>query len=232
MAKRKSYPRRYLDKLDISENLHIDYNISSSLGIEANERFSRKIEGSIFSHTYGNGDPVIIGKMEAIKVFAQSAIVHGYGAEGAFDKDDYLLDIGQAIYDFGSNMFNDKIMKGLDNDITGDDVLIINDLEILPKYRRLDISAFAIKDLHNLFSQNVGLMVVDIYPNQFSEKIPDDWTRRMMLDKFSQDFDTSFEKLQKLFTKIGFASLPGIARKLMFMCPELRNNNFDSINLD
>lgn len=230
MAKTKYHRRFYEDQ---EMNIYVEYKITSSLGPNENDRYSQKIHGRIYEEN-DNGEEIgVVGKIFAVKLLIGNGLNDGWNPEAVFDTEEYTYELGKLIYDYKASEFNQKVREFYKDSLVSSGVLILQDIEILPNYRGKDIGAYAIKDLFNNFSQDTALFVTDIYPNQFADGIPkDEWYQTMRYDRFNTDFDKSFHKLNDYFHKMGFESIPGIGRKLVFINCENQNDKFDAINFD
>lgn len=93
------------------------------------------------------------------------------------------------------------------------DLLIINDVSILPAFRGRNLGLCVINRLMHLFGKGADLTVIRSTPPQFRKRffypeIPQ-WWNLMKFDEFSKDEATATENLSKLYKKIGFMEIGG-----------------------
>lgn len=109
-----------------------------------------------------------------------------------------------------------------------DDILIITRIEILPEFRGLGISKFAIKDFIVNFNCGCGLVAGMAFPLQFEGGRESNMNKPEYAE-LSKSIKESKNKLLKLYKEIGFNIDFG---GLLTLSPIYRNDNLESINLD
>lgn len=213
----------------------INYKIHSSLGCIENSRYNQEIIGEI---NYIDEDSNIIekaGEITANKLLLGVGIDNGWDAHSIFDNEGHLFEIGESIYDFSENDWQESINEYYHYDIHGLDVLILSRIEILPKYRSNSIAKYAIKDLYNNFSSNAGLFVLKCFPIQFEAGILEkrnEWQMAMDYDKMEKDIEKATYKLLAFYKQLGFELIPAVGDELMFINTAVKNKKFDEILLE
>jgi len=218
---------------DQEMNLEIQYSFRSSLGSVENYRYCQEITGKILD-TDEAGEPIAeVGSIHAYKLLIGLARNEGWEPEAVFDTENQLEKLGKKIYDFAKDDWHQAINDHFSDDAFESDVFFITQIEILPRYRGLDIGAHAIKDICNNFSESCSFVVLDCFPPQFLEgRIEDESFEKMEYYKFTNDKETAYYKLLAYFQKIGFELIPGLSPTLMFLSTLHQNEKFDQIVLE
>lgn len=202
--------------------IQIDYKITSSLGLIYESRYSQEISAKIYS-TNDEGDEMeTIGTMKGYKLLLTE------GNNAGFSK----VDIFQVEEE------TNRYMKLLDKncnikskhfeDVINDDILIITRIEILPEFRGLGISKFAIKDFIINFNCGCDIVAGMAFPLQFKGGRESNKNKPEYAE-LSKSMKESKNKLLKLYQEIGFKIDFG---GLLTLSPIYRNDNLESINLD
>lgn len=232
MKQSNSFSRRYIDDLSIAENFHTEYNLASSLGIMEDTRFCRLVEGKLFATVALSDEKQLIGYLNATRLYIGEGRNNNWSAEDIFNSDDDTSILGKAIYDYDLQEANSIVNEFYEYDIIGLDILIIDNIEIVSKFRKIDLGAHFLKDFIMMFGADVGLIVLDVYPGQFREGLEETWMNEMKYDELSKDFDYSYSKLFTYFESLGFKSIPRIPRRYMFMNYGHKVDQFESIKLE
>ena len=96
----------------------------------------------------------------------------------------------EPIFDSNGYDFNDNLLETVDDEVTGQNLLIIDRLEILPRYRGKKLSLLILNHMINRFSSGAAIIAMKPFPLQF-EAVMDEkkkkWCERMRIDRFPTD---------------------------------------------
>jgi hypothetical protein len=154
----------------------------------------------------------IIGKFEIFYVDVRQAMNKGVALYKVFDSHSYEL---VAYYDHLfqplSYDLQDNISAALDNDILDHNLLIINNIQLLPKFRGKNLGLVILRDMIDRFSAGVSIVAINPFPVQCEPVTEENakWRDSMGLSHFQSDEEIAKIKLQDYFRKLGFISLKG-----------------------
>ena len=149
-----------------------------------------------------------------------------------FDEHEYTFRHAQEFYDFEGDDFREEIQKFYNYEFVAPNVCILERLEILPKYRGLQIGKSLTADILFHFEDSCSLIILQPYPLQFEVKTreKDEWRENLKLNAFEQDENKAFDKLTKYYQSWGFDNIPGI-EGLLFYNPLLGNEKIATTNV-
>ncbi len=108
--------------------------------------------------------------------------------------------------------FNENLLKVVNYEVSGYNLLILDRLEILPKYRRKKLGLNILHHMIERFSAGASIVAMKPFPLQF-EPIGDEdkkkWHDKMGLDQFPTNENIAREKLYTYYRKLGFINLTG-----------------------
>jgi hypothetical protein len=162
-------------------------------------------------------------------------MANGWSAFDIFDTEQYLIELGETIWDFDEQDFVEYLNEHYTWDIMERNILFITSIEIIAEYRELKIGEHVIKDFANNFLDGCGLLVVNTTPSQsrqdFEDRTNKEWTEQMRFDLFEKDEEAAKYKLIAYLKRVGFDYLPDFTEDYMFLNPCHQNVNFDYIEL-
>lgn len=224
-----------LDFDDINFFYRTTYHILSYLESAENQRFAQEIIGEIIQWNEEQQSETIIGRIKAYKLLLGLAAENGWDALSIFDAEQLTLNIGEDIYDFQTDTWDQNILKFYDYDLDGSDVLIGARIEILPAYRGQGISKKAIRDLYNNFISGCALFVIKCFPLQSEALIEprsEPFAVSMCYDQMERDHKKAFGKLSAFYKSVGFQTIPKLNKDIMLINPLKQNKKFEAIELD
>ena len=119
---------------------------------------------------------------------------------------DYFDDI------FGENSpeFSDAVDQLLNSEIFQTNLLILDRLELLPRYRGDLLGLKIMAHMITRFSPGAGVVAIKPYPLQLedADASDDEWRSKLLLDKFQSEEKLSTEALIDYYGKLGFEVLP------------------------
>lgn len=215
-------------------HIRIKYSLESSLGALENYRYRQKINGRIVLQDDHGEDVEEIGRLYADKLLFSVGMEEGWDQFSIFDTEQYLMDLGSAIWDFEEQYFVKPFLKFFEFDLVEPDILYIHTVEILPDYRGMQIGEHAVKDVANNFEQGCSLIVTDCLPLQHTTwlSIDPEWRKKMQYRLFEKGKRKAKVRLTQYLKRTGFYYLPKVSKEYMFLCPARRNPNFDYIELE
>lgn len=118
---------------------------------------------------------------------------------------------------FGANVpdFSDVVESISAGGADGCNLLILDRVEILPKFRGRYAGLQVLRHMMVRFSAGAGVIALKAFPLQFESAPPSRaemaWRQRLALDGFVPDMGLSTAKLQCYYEKLGFRALPDSA---------------------
>lgn len=222
------------DVLGIEKTITIDYSFSSPLGPIDNYRYKQSVLGSILLYDGATKTQEEIGRIYLDKLLLGLAMNNGYDFFDVFDTEQYILNMGECVWDFTNNEYNRGLNEFFEGDLHEKNILFIHTVEVLPNYRGMRIGEHAIKDAANNFESGCGLIVTHCEPPQHLTwgNWDEEWHKKMQYDQFEKNEKKAKKKLTSYLKQTGFYYVPGISDDHLFHCPARLNPNFDYIELE
>ncbi len=206
-----------LELLSEDESIFIDYTFGNVL-VEYvdDDDYINHIEGTIYLEKYS-------GKKQRIGKFSLKQMLLGLACNEKYDTID-LCSSTRAITEIMSSLKDDFAQWGFSEAIddavetNGTDVLIIERIEILPKYRSNGIGKRVVKDIIRRFSSSVDLIALKAFPIQFEPKdAGDNFKKRMKYSGLEQNEELANTKLKKFYKDCGFYNVKGVDESILLM---------------
>lgn len=176
--------------------------------VEAGEPddFVYEYNGSIFSLD-DNENETLVGRFRLFYVDLDASSMSVYDT----------LNARQETFAFYTPLFNQRTgdyKESIYNqveDLIHRNLLILDRVEILPKFRGRNIALIVMRRLIERFGQGAGLVALKAYPLQFeaADKNRDGWRGKMALKSFASDEKTCTAKLKKHYKRLGFLTVRG-----------------------
>jgi len=161
-----------------------------------------------------NDKETLVGKFRLYYADIENASEEGFTAFEVLDSHSHSAEYCRSIYGLNGSEFNKKLLTLLNFDVMGNNLLIIDRLEILPKYRGKNLGLIITRRLIQRFSFGAGVVVIKPFPLQFEHEpsIDNDqqWHRKMQFSGFSKSERLSLQKLYQYYSKLGFIRMPGV----------------------
>ena len=151
---------------------------------------------------------VFVGKFRLYYVDVERAINEEMPIFDIFDT--YCHTAGYFDPIFGSNSpeFSDRLLKLLNYDVLYRNILILDRLEILPKYRGNGLGLNIMRHMMNRFGPGTGVVTLKPFPLQFepeSTRIEDEkWYNDLGLSQLPKDERVATKKLFNYYSRLGF----------------------------
>lgn len=128
-----------------------------------------------------------------------------------FDSHSTTVDYFDAVFDPDTFGFSERLSKLFNGDDAFGNVLIIDRLEILPKYRSLNLGLVVMRRLIERFGAGAAVIAIKPFPLQ-CEAVghqPDKWRDSLELSGFDRQRRTATAKLRRHYAKLGFKAMKG-----------------------
>lgn len=134
---------------------------------------------------------------------------HGTSAVEVLDAYQHTLEYARAILDRNRAPFSSRLQKLLGDEIWNFNLLILDRLEILPKYRGRWAGLMVLIALIERFGSGAGVVGMKPFPLQFEPNQSNDpsWAKRLELRNLSSDHRMSERKLKQYYSKLGFVEM-------------------------
>lgn len=192
--------------------LLLEYNQSILVDDQEPNSFHKYIEGAIRLSSF-EGTKVRVGAFSIIVIDVEAAVNAKVGMFDVFDCDARTVDYFD-LYT-GDMDFAPSVIEALGGeDRWTPNILILERLEMLPKYRGRGIGLRVLRWLQFHFSTGCGIVAMKPYPLQFEGGTPEENKDKpgfvkMGWGQFSADFEVSLNKLHQYYGRLGFNAVPG-----------------------
>lgn len=118
----------------------------------------------------------------------------------------------EAIFDNNAPDFSEILQDLLNHDLIGLNLLILERVEILPRYRGSGLGLKILRHMEDRFSAGAAVVAMKSYPLQFEMKPNEEegkkrW-RNLSLDELPKDKNAATKKLCQYYKKLGFVQIP------------------------
>ena len=204
----------------------LDLNLFSPINDDSPRDFITTYIGTILQIDPENENKIEIGKLVLKLIHVGEAINQHKNIHEIFDCEEYIVRIGERVFDFEEDDFHRDIQNHYNFTFNCTDLCIIQRIEISKKFRSKGIGKMVFKNVCLKFASSCGLFVVQTFPIQFESQkyaIPNNkWDEQMSLKTLDKDFEKSFYKLKAFYQKIGFHHIENYD-DLMFFNPAIDN---------
>lgn len=111
-----------------------------------------------------------------------------------------------------SNSFNDRVLELVEHEVVGGNLLILDRLEVLPRYRGGGIGLEIMKHMIRRFSAGTGIIAIKPFPLQFevsdSNGIEQGWRAELALEKLPRNEKAATGKLREYYGRVRFVPVP------------------------
>jgi GNAT superfamily N-acetyltransferase len=206
--------------------LRIDPTPSIPLIPEEPQDFMYEVCGKILCGTEAEVDR-IAGRFRVYYADFETALNYDVSAFEVLDAYQHTLEYAQAILGSNEGLFSARLQKLLEDDIWNLNLLILDRVEILPKYRGSGIGLLVLTSLIERFGGGAGVVGLKPFPLQLEPKQSRDssaWAKRLRLDDLPRDAKMATEKLKRYYEKLGFVrmkSTPFMFRSMSWAFPSV-----------
>lgn len=154
----------------------------------------------------------LVGKFRLFYVDVERADNEGIAIRDVLDAHSATTaEYYEALFDPDEEGFNDRILDLIDDEVAGCNVLILDRLEILPKYRGRKLGLEVMRHMIRRFSSGTGIVSIKPFPLQGEVAATSEetkkWRADLALDQLPTDQVVATRKLREYYSQIGFVSL-------------------------
>ena len=172
------------------------------------------------------GKPKRLGHIKARLIQMGRMINDGVNIFELYDSfDQYFHDIYGELLDIKNDEFTETLQRQFKELSDGSDVLLIDDVEILPPYRGKRFGLAAVYRTIDVFGPWNCLVIIPLYPPQFCEHRDNaKWKKEMQVDSFVKNEEAARAKLEQYWCILGFERI----WDSRYICALCTNNKYPS----
>lgn len=212
--------------------LQIEYNMVSNIPEYDSDRYVNKYHIKISVSTSEEDTYEEIGRGFVILILDGLAINHQYNLLDVFDFSQATLELGERIYDFEQRQINEDLLQFFEFNLINPNILFLDRLELIKRFRGLGLGKKVIKDIIERFSGCAGLIALKAFPLQFERTahLNESWVERIGLCDLEKDEEKAKHQLYNYYQRIGFTN--PFKDEFFFINPAWINEKLDSIELE
>ena len=198
-------------------SLQLDPSRTIPLTPEEPEDFIHEISGRILCGDARTDRDHIAGMFRVYYADFELGQNHNVSAHYILDAHQHTLDYAEAVLDSDGAPFPRRLYNLLGDDIWNFNLLILDRVELLPRYRGNSSGLIVLRSLIERFGAGAGVVGMKPFPLQFEPKASNDskWRRRLKLEEFPSDIKRSTRKLRAYYERLGF--VPMKSTSFMFL---------------
>jgi hypothetical protein len=209
---------------DSSWSLQLEPSGLIPLVSEEPEDFMHEICGKILRRENHSERDQVVGRFRIYYADFEVGQNHNVTAREILDTYQHTFDYADAVLNSDESPFSRRLHSLLGNEINNFNFLILDRVELLPKYRGTGVGLLVLRSLIERFGAGAGVVGMKPFPLQLEPKDAADsrWRRRLRLEKFPSDSKISTRKLRDYYHKLGFIrmrSTPFMFRSLSWSIP-------------
>ena len=186
-----------------NEVVNIEFTLRTPLHepcVEAD--FVHSILGRILTEAE-NGSDEEIGRVEASLVQFSEAVDSGISPDRLGDGiDGNISEYWECLFDPNDGRLKQEVLD--DHEFLGCDLLIIDRIEVVPKFRGRGVARSAIERTIQIFGEGCGLVVCKPWPLQFAPGVARDQKLPRGLNVMGIGREEAISKLRKYCSQLGF----------------------------
>jgi hypothetical protein len=192
-------------------NLRLDFRTSIPIDLDGEpDQFIVEYRGRILDLGSGDepeGSPTrTAGRVLATRIHVSLAKEHGEALLDVFDaRSQEMLELYETIFDHENGEVRDSIAEGT----AGEDVLFINSVELLPRYRGQLLGLQVVRRTMEFLGTGCAVTVLNAHPIDYDGAQDERWVRRMRPQRFKRDTDAAARRLRGYWTRLGFKRIKG-----------------------
>ena len=211
---------------DSSWSLQLEASGPIPLIFEEPEDFINEICGKILCRKNHSEKDQIAGLFRVYYADFELGWNHNLSAREILDTYQHTVSYTDAVLDSDETHFSRRLHNLLGNEIENFNFLILDRVELLPKYRGDGVGLLVLCSLIERFGTGAGVVGMKPFPLQLEPKDATDslWRRRLRLEQFPSDSKVSTRKLRNYYHKLGFVpmrSTPFMFRSLCWALPTI-----------
>ncbi len=181
--------------------------------------FIYETSGKLFSSD-DNDERKLVGKFRTYYVDVERAIDEGEPIFEVLDAhSSHLVEYFEPLFGSEAPDFSNHLLELLDHEVIGNNLLILDRLEILPQYRGKGLGLSVLRHMIARLSFGASLVALKPFPLQFETTSDTEaekkWRAMLRLDQLPTDEDAATEKLCQYYKRLGFRRLSGTPMMVM-----------------
>ena len=194
---------------DSSWSLQLEPSGPIPLTFEEPEDFIHEICGKILRRQNHSERNHFAGRFRIYYADFELGQNHNVRASEILDTYQHTSDYADAVLDSDETPFSRRLYKLLGNEIGNFNFLILDRVELLPKYRGNGVGLLVLRSLIERFGIGAGVVGMKPFPLQLEHKDATDsrWRRRFRLEQFPSDSEISTRKLRNYYHRLGFVRM-------------------------
>jgi hypothetical protein len=211
---------------DSSWSLQLEFSGLIALTFEEPEDFIHEICGKILCRENHSEKDQIAGLFRIYHADFEIGQNHNVRAREILDTYQHTFDYADVVLDSDETRFSRRLRNLLGNEIGNFNFLILDRVELLPKYRGNGVGLLVLRSLIERFGTGAGVVGMKPFPLQLEPTDATDsrWRSRLRLEQFPSDSKISTRKLRDYYHRLGFIpmrSTPFMFRSLSWSLPSI-----------
>ena len=173
---------------------------------EEPEDFMHEICGKILRREYHSEKDQVVGRFRIYYADFEVGQNHNVTAREILDTYQHTFDYADAVLNSDESPFSRRLHSLLGNEINHFNFLILDRVELLPKYRGNGVGLLVLRSLIERFGAGAGVVGMKPLPLQLEPTDATDsrWRSRLRLEQFPFDSKISTRKLRDYYHRLGF----------------------------
>jgi GNAT superfamily N-acetyltransferase len=189
-------------------------------------RFLSHYTGELSVYGVDDDEPTIAGKVSLFLVFADAADEAGISLLDVLDLDARTEPYSALVDEEYAGNFRAPVLRILKEEemVMSRDMIILDRLEILPKFRGRGLGLEVMQACLHQFSRGSRIAAIKPFPLQLEGgrerhlADEDEWRSRMNLNAFAPDAPKATARLKKYYSKLGFVGVRGTDLMIRDLC--------------
>ena len=177
-----------------------------------------------------SSERTLVGRFGFFYMDLDRATNNGMPWFDVFDTHASTISYYEAFYDVRTGHYSRRITNLLGCEPINSNALILDRLEILPKYRGKKLGLRVLRPMIERFSSGPGVVALKPFPLQLEgggeRNESDEWRKNLRLAEFSSNAKSSTRELMQYYATLGFEKLRGTAFMISsndFALPKIGN---------
>lgn len=174
------------------------------------EDYIYESSGNIVAIDEDGESETTVGKFRVYYLDLDRAIDESYPIEDVFDAHSHLYEYYGALVDARSCGFRQSVFRAIREEPLVMNILIIDRVEILPRYRGYELGLDVMRHTVHRFGNGASVVAIKPYPLQFEARSEREsqWTKSMSLDELPSTESSATRKLVSYYQRLGFQKVP------------------------
>jgi hypothetical protein len=153
----------------------------------------------------------LAGRFSLYYVNVVAAVTAGASVAAVFESDVATSDYYRAMFSRGTPKASPRLQRVFDTKVRFGNVLIMDRIEILPRFRSHNLGLHVMRRLFERFGTGVEMIAIKPFPLQSEDArlSGEKWRGRMKLATLEPDLRRATAKLRRHYKKLGFRAMKG-----------------------